>query len=93
MRILLPEEIDHHQSVKIRQNADKKILEEGVRDLVFDFQNTKLMDSSGIGLIMGRYRVISVFGGNLYIANANERIEKVIKSAGLEKIVKFIRKS
>ncbi|MBQ8262931.1 MAG: anti-sigma factor antagonist [Lachnospiraceae bacterium] len=90
LRILMPEEIDHHQTMGIRQSADKKILEEGVRDVVFDFRKTKLMDSAGIGLILGRYRTISVFGGNVYVVNANERICGILKAAGLDKMIKIL---
>ena len=86
----MPEELDHCQTVPIRNYADQKIMKEGYHDVVFDFQDTKVMDSSGIGIILGRYRLVSVMGGEVYIVNACERIRKIIMSAGLGKIVKFI---
>ena len=61
--IQLPEEIDHHGAGFICECADRYLVREDVRDVVFDFGRTKFMDSSGIGIIMGRYRKISCFGG------------------------------
>ena len=56
--VKLPEEIDHHKSAYISENADRLILAEQVSNVVFDFEDTRFMDSSGIGVIMGRYRKI-----------------------------------
>ena len=90
LMIRLPEEVDHHQALSIRRYADCKILEDGVKDVIFDFEKTRIMDSSGIGLLMGRYRIISTFGGQIYVVNANVRIKKLLLAAGLEKIVTFM---
>ncbi|HOO79666.1 MAG TPA: anti-sigma factor antagonist [Lachnospiraceae bacterium] len=90
LMIQMPEEIDHHQTVQIRQAADESILEDEVRDVIFDFGQTRMMDSSGIGIIMGRYRMISAFGGQVYIMNADTRIKKILFSAGIQKIAEFI---
>lgn len=86
----MPRELDHCQSVPIRTYADQKIMKEGYHDVVFDFQDTLVMDSSGIGIILGRYRLVSVLGGEVYIVNANERIRKILLAAGLGKVVKFM---
>ena len=63
--VKVPEELDHHQSVMVRQNADKYLLDERVEHLVFDFEKTRFMDSSGIGMIVGRYKKVSCFGGKI----------------------------
>ena len=63
LRVALPEELDHPVSDKIRKETDKIINETYIRTLVFDFQNTNFMDSSGIGLLMGRYRVLGMKNG------------------------------
>lgn len=88
--IQMPEEIDHHQAVIIRKHADEKIMEGKIQDIIFDFADTKVMDSSGIGMIMGRYKLVSNFGGQVYIANAGDRIRSIMEAAGLQKIVSFI---
>ena len=61
--IRMPTEIDHHKSVNISSKADRLILSKKVENVVFDFEQTTFMDSSGIGIIVGRYKKISCFGG------------------------------
>ena len=57
--IRMPEEVDHHRSEEICKNADHFVLESQVANVVFDFEDTRFMDSSGIGIIIGRYKLIS----------------------------------
>ena len=88
--IPMPEEVDQCSAVEIRNDADYKIMKEGYRDIIFDFSKTSFMDSSGIGIILGRYRLVHVVGGGIYIVNASPRIQKIIHAAGLDRIVTFI---
>ena len=83
----LPVEIDHLQTEQIRQAA-KEIMQKGyVKYVVFDFSKTNLMDSSGIGLIAGRYREMAVRGGQVYVSNVSDRMKKVLMISGLYRIV------
>ena len=66
LMIRLPEEIDHHSCSVICRRADHMMLDNSVSHIVFDFSDTKFMDSSGIGVLAGRYRKISCFGGKVY---------------------------
>ena len=54
--IKMPKELDHHGASDIRKLADELIIDDRVKNIVFDFEDTVFMDSSGIGLIIGRYR-------------------------------------
>lgn len=92
LMIRLPEEIDHYKAGYICKNADKYIMEEPVRDVVFDFENTRFMDSSGIGIIMGRYRKINALGGKIYAIHCDGRIRRVLRMSGLEKIMEVPEK-
>lgn len=65
LRILLPKEVDHHNAEEIRQRADRMLETAYVNRIVFDFSRTEFMDSSGIGVIMGRYKNIRFLGGAL----------------------------
>ena len=56
LMIRLPDEIDHHISVDISTRADRYIMTKKVGNVVFDFERTTFMDSSGIGIILGRYK-------------------------------------
>lgn len=90
LMIRLPEEIDHHRAGYISENADRYIVKDEVHNVVFDFENTRFMDSSGIGIIMGRYRKISCFGGQVYAIHADSQIQRILKVSGLSKIVEII---
>ena len=87
----ITEEIDHHTSEKIRTRADFEIQKYIPRKLTFDFENVNFMDSAGIGLILGRYKMISMFGGSMDITNVNPSVKKVLEMAGITKIIPIIR--
>ena len=86
LMIRLPEEIDHHSC----RRADHMMLDNSVSHIVFDFSDTKFMDSSGIGVLAGRYRKISCFGGKVYVIHANRRIRKILEMSGIGDIVEMI---
>ncbi len=82
--IKLPQEVDHHNAKEIRKYADYYLEDDRVEQIVFDFGDTIFMDSSGIGLVAGRNEKIRYLGGRTIIANANARIKKMLKIAGLQ---------
>ncbi|MBE6632663.1 MAG: STAS domain-containing protein [Ruminococcaceae bacterium] len=80
-------EIDHHSAVRVRTEIDEKISSCHPKITVIDLSGIEFMDSSGLGLIMGRYMKMQAIGGVLLLRNPNERMVKIFKLAGLEKIV------
>lgn len=90
LMIRLPEEIDHHRSSYISENADRYILKNEVSHVVFDFEDTRFMDSSGIGIILGRYKKISCFGGKVFAIHADRQIQRILYLSGLSKIVEIM---
>ena len=90
LMIRLPEEIDHHQSAYISEKADRYILKDEVNHVVFDFEATRFMDSSGIGIILGRYKKISMFGGKVFAIHADRQIQRILYISGLSKIVEIM---
>lgn len=89
--IKMPQEIDHHNAEAISRHADRMICEEGVNNIVFDFEETSFMDSSGIGIIAGRYKKVQVFGGQIYIINAGSRVKRILLLSGLQKYVVWMK--
>ena len=75
LTIFLPGELDHHNAEEIRKGADKLIEENHIKCVIFDFQETNFMDSSGIGVIMGRYKMVYLLGGEVWAVHANERMK------------------
>lgn len=90
LMVRLPKEIDHHEAGMICEKADRFLMREDVCNVVFDFENTRFMDSSGIGVIMGRYRKIACFGGRVYAIHADSQIQRIFKISGLHKIVEVL---
>ncbi len=87
LMIRMPEEIDHHRAVLISRTADDYIAHSKIVNIVFDFEDTKFMDSSGIGVIMGRYKKISCFGGKVFAINTSRRIRQLLAVSGMQKLV------
>ena len=80
-------ELDQHMADRIRGRIDYGLLKEGVKHLVFDFSEVSFMDSSGIGMLLNRYKQVKRLGGNLYLTGCSKGILRIIKLSGLEKIV------
>lgn len=76
-------DIDHHTAKEIRETIDYHVKKYNPKLLELDFSNVQFMDSSGIGLIMGRYKLIRSLSGNLKVINIPSRLEKMIKLSGL----------
>jgi len=89
LKILITEEIDHHTSNMIRTRIDYEITRFMPKKVIMDLENVKFMDSAGIGLIIGRYKVAKSYGGDLKIENASPKIMKIFDMAGLPKIIEF----
>ena len=85
--IRLPKEIDHCQAEQIRQECERSFMNFIIRDIIFDFSDTSFMDSSGIGLILGRVRQIHPINGKVYLFGENEIIRKMLEMSGVQNVV------
>lgn len=85
--IKIAKELDHHNAELIRVRADRILESNSVKCIIFDFKNAEFMDSSGIGVIMGRYRKIIFAGGKVVVTNVNTSIDRIFKLSGLYKII------
>lgn len=79
-------EIDHHTALPIRLETDDHIERCRPKHTIMDFSDVTFMDSSGIGLVMGRYKILSQFGGTLEITGLSNNSYKVMRLAGLDRI-------
>lgn len=80
-------ELDHHVANEIREGLDELLNSNQVKNMVFDFANINFMDSSGIGVIIGRYKKISIENGKVSVININDRVKKIFDLSGLNKII------
>lgn len=89
LTIFLPKEVDHHNAEEIRKEADQVIAKKHIKHVIFDFSSTNFMDSSGIGVIMGRYRQIYLLGGEVWAVHVGERMKKILNMSGVTKIMQL----
>ena len=83
------EELDHHTVEKIRRKSDYDIERYIPRKVIFDFERVSFMDSAGIGLILGRYKNISVLGGKLEVVNVSQQVIKILDMSGLSRLIEI----
>ncbi len=86
LTVWLSGELDHHSARRMREEIDAAVERTKPARLRLDFGGVAFMDSSGIGLIMGRFRLMQLYGGTLEVTGASERIRKVIRLAGLDRL-------
>lgn len=89
LTIFLPGELDHHNAEEIRKCSDYLIDQNHIRYVIFDFTDTTFMDSSGIGVIMGRYKRIYMLGGEVCAVHTSERMKKILTMSGVTRIMQI----
>ncbi len=80
-------ELDHHSAEYLRHKLDMEIIKATVKNVVFDFSKLVFMDSSGIGVIIGRYRNLQKLKGKLAIAGASITIKRILEMSGVNRLV------
>ena len=80
-------ELDHHITNEVRDGIDNVLNSRPIKNIIFDFKNIRFMDSSGIGVIIGRYKKIANEGGKVSVINVNARVKKIFDLSGMNKII------
>lgn len=89
LTVYLSGDIDHHTSAQIRQAIDEQLHRFMPKELRLDFRDVHFMDSSGVGLVMGRYKAASVYGCNVVVSSMPDNVSRIMKMSGLGKIITF----
>ena len=84
-------EIDHHSAAQMRKKIDEEFMRTRAEHIVFDFSDLKFMDSSGIGLIIGRYRLIRPLCGKVVLAGVSEQMDRIISLSGVYKLTEWAK--
>src|SRR5690625_3008004 len=87
--VRLSGELDHHESTALRENWQKKLLEEQVQHVILNLDEVSFMDSSGIGVLLGRYKEITKLGGELIVCSVSPAIKRILEMSGMFKIVRL----
>lgn len=80
-------DIDHHSVADIREEMDAAIFRYRTKTCIIDLGEVGFMDSSGLGLILGRYTKIDAFGSKLIVTNPDAATEKILRLAGCERLI------
>ena len=86
----ITEDVDKHTVDKIRRKMDNEIERYIPRKVVFDFSNISFMDSAGIGMVLGRYKLAKMLDGNLEIVNVNKSMKKIFDMSGVSRIINIV---
>ena len=80
-------EIDHHSAERLRGQVDAAFEKSSCRHIIFDFSGVRFMDSSGIGMLIGRYKNAEKRGGRLMLASMGDEMGRLFQISGLAKII------
>ncbi len=83
-------ELDHHSADKVKKEIDKALADEKIKELILDLKGLKFMDSSGIGVLLGRYKALVKRNGRMSAMNVNDQVDRIFDIAGLYKIIRKI---
>ena len=83
LTLFLSGDIDHHSARAIRETADGLVQEKHPGILKLNFADVGFMDSSGIGLIMGRYRTMQLYGGKLRGTGVPDELRRIMELSGI----------
>jgi len=87
LTIKLKGDLDHHSADESRVLIDKKINEGKYNKIVIDLKKLDFIDSSGIGFVIGRYKLIRKRNGVIEITNASSKVRKILDMSGIGKII------
>lgn len=85
--IHLQGELDHHAVEQIRENIEQQLSENHYQGLVMSFRHIDFMDSSGLGLILGRYRTVTEHGGKMALCEVGPSLRKLFDMSGVLKVL------
>ena len=89
--VQLEGELDHCSADRVRASLDALIANQSVRRLVLDMNRLTFMDSSGIGVIIGRYRTLARRNGSVAVRGTNPQVDRIFQMSGLYQIVEKCR--
>lgn len=85
--IHLPKELDHHNCRNLKYETDLLLSEQYINRIVFDFSGTEFMDSSGIGVLLNRYKQMTANGGRVALYGVNARVQRILTIGGISRLM------
>ena len=91
MILKLKKDMDHHNADELKMQIDELLEDYRIKYLILDFKELEFMDSSGIGFVLGRYRKINQYHGEVFAVNIDRSLDRIFRISGLYKIIKSER--
>lgn len=88
LTVTLNGELDHHSAETIRKTIDRMLSDNRICELLLDMKHVSFMDSSGLGVILGRYRMLSGRGGSVYVCNVTPNVDRIFKMSGIYSLIR-----
>ena len=85
--VFLHGDIDHREAGELRTQIEHQIAKNKPKELLLDFSQVSFMDSSGIGMIIGRYKTMMKYGGCVTASGMNDFVLRLFRMAGLHRII------
>lgn len=82
-------EVDQYAAAELKGRIDVEIQSSLKRNVIIDLEKVEMMDSSGIGLIVGRYKLTTSLGGKFAVCNADSNIRRMLELSGITKVIKY----
>lgn len=82
-------EVDQYAAAELKGRIDVEIQSSLKRNVIFDLKSVEMMDSSGIGLIVGRYKLTTSLGGKFAVCNADSNIRRMLELSGITKVINY----
>ena len=89
LEFIFTEDVDQHTVEKMRRKMDNEIKRYIPREVVLDFSSISFMDSAGIGMVLGRYKLAKMLDGNLRLINVNKYMKKIFDMSGVSRIIEI----
>ena len=91
LTVRLSGELDHHTAAAIRQELDRLLADKRINRLIFDLRDLRFMDSSGIGMMIGRYKMMARRGGSVAVCSCGGQIDRLMELSGLYRIIEKVQ--
>jgi len=86
--VRLSGELDHHEAERLRDKWRDQMYENPVKHVLLNLESVSFMDSSGLGVVLGRYKEVLQLGGEMVVCSVNPPIQRLFEMSGLYKIVR-----
>lgn len=87
LHYIMPKEVDHHVAQSLCKELDMLVDAHQIRELILDFKETEFMDSSGIGVVIGRSKTMRFRRGSIAATGIGKRVDKILRSAGIYQLI------